>query len=415
MRIAIISSLFPPFAIGGAEQVASQLALALHRLGHHIDVISTCRRDQLGSGRYRTDEWEGIQVWRIAPLNLYWRFDKEAGHPNRLVRAGWHTVDLWNPSILGPLRQVLDHVQPDVINTHNIDGLSPAVWRVARNRTGAIVHTLHDYHLVCPRATMQRRDGTICEELCRFCRLYARYHRLFQRSVRVLVAPTSSIAGLHREAGWTEPTIEIIRNGVDVDAIRLPDVSPSDPLRVLFMSRLEREKGCEMLLAVMSSLRECAGVQFHVAGRGNYEGRFSDLARRSANVVWHGFVTGAQKLELLSMSDVFLQISQCRENAPLSLLEAKKCGLYVVGTRVGGIPEDIDSAEAGQLIPPGDTEQLSKTLRMLAETRQALRDGRPQRLRQNTAYGTREMAEAYLKVFQSILECPRPAVRGRLQ
>ena len=52
------------------------------------------------------------------------------------------------------------------------------------------------------------------------------------------------------------------------------------------------------------------------------------------------------------MRDVFLQISQWPENAPLSLLEAKEFGLRAVGANVGGIPEEIDSAEASQLVPP---------------------------------------------------------------
>ncbi len=107
MKIAIISSLFPPFGVGGAEQVASQLALALHRLGQQVDVISTCSRRELTGGRYRTDEWEGIRVWRIAPRNLYWRFDRETAQPNRLSRAAWHAIDLWNPSIIAPLNQIL--------------------------------------------------------------------------------------------------------------------------------------------------------------------------------------------------------------------------------------------------------------------------------------------------------------------
>src|SRR5690606_28443120 len=114
------------------------------------------------------DEWKGIRVWRLAPLNLYWRYDRETLRPNRLARALWHAVDLWNPSTIAPLEAVLRRIRPDAVNTHNIDGLSPAVWQVAR-RHAPVVHTLHDCHLLCPRATMQRRDGTICPRLCSLC------------------------------------------------------------------------------------------------------------------------------------------------------------------------------------------------------------------------------------------------------
>jgi glycosyltransferase involved in cell wall biosynthesis len=395
MRVALLSSLFPPFAIGGAEQVASDLARALAALGHDVDVISTCDRRELGGASYRVDQWQGIRVWRVAPWNLYSRFAKEREQPGRLARAAWHAVDLWNPSVFGPLGKILDQVRPEVINTHNIDGLSPAVWQAARKHTPAIVHTLHDYHLLCPRATMRRADGTACERLCRTCSLYAQYHRWFASQVRVLVAPSQAIAEMHRQAGWRGPAIEIVRNGVDVPPVRPPDIAPADPLRAVFMSRLEREKGCETLLSVIP---RCGEIRFHVAGRGPYQERFLQPA---ANLTWHGFVTGNDKHELLLNADVFLQLSECRENAPLGLIEAKRYGLYLLGADIGGIPEQV--GEAGTLIPPADPECLRQTLEALSQRKQAIRDGRSERIRNAAGYGTREMAAEYLRVFRSAL------------
>ena len=96
MKIAIVSSLYPPYAIGGAEQVAAQLAGALDRLGHQVDVISTCGRSQLGGQPYCSEIRDRVRVWRVAPRNLYWSYDKQREQPGRLARAGWHAVDLLN-------------------------------------------------------------------------------------------------------------------------------------------------------------------------------------------------------------------------------------------------------------------------------------------------------------------------------
>lgn len=404
MKIAIISSLFPPFCVGGAEQVASQLASALHRLGQQVDVISTCSHRELNGSCFRTDEWEGIRVWRIAPLNLYWRFDRETAPPNRLTRAAWHGVDLWNPSIIASLNKILRRIQPEVINTHNIDGLSPVVWKVARKHA-EVVHTLHDCHLLCPRATMQHRNGTICRRLCGFCRIYSLYHRHFQECVRVLAAPAVAIADLHRQSGWTGPRLEIIRNAVDIPPLQIPNIPACGPLQVLFLSRLEREKGCETLLGVVRLFRGANDIQFHLAGRGSYEKQMSELAQTMRNVVWHGYVSGDAKRDLFSMADVFLQLSECRENAPLSLIEARRYGLYLVGTDVGGIPEEINGPASGQLIPLRDAENLSRALQLLVARRDALRRERSLRL-PHTGYGTREMAQEYLRVFRSLVESP---------
>ncbi len=395
MRIAILSSLFPPYALGGAEQLAAQLASALAALGHDVDVISTCDRSDLDGARFRQDTWDGIRVWRVAPWNLYWRFAKDRDRPGRLARAAWHAVDLWNPSVFGPLRAVLDRIRPQVIHTHNIDGFSPAVWQVAR-RYGPVVHTLHDYHLVCPRATMRRADGTMCERLCAGCGVYARYHTLFARSVRVLVTPSSATGALHQQYGWRAPSLEIIPNAVDT-----PEFEPEPaegPLRVLFLSRLEREKGCETLLTAIPGAPE---VEFHVAGRGPYQERFAELAQRARNMKWHGFVIGGVKRDLFSQCDVFLQISECRENAPLALIEAKQYGLYTIGTPLGGIPEMIPDAQMGCLIPAASPNKLLDILRSLSS--EAVRQGRAERIRRAAGYGTREMAAAYLRVYRSAL------------
>ncbi len=403
MKIAIVSSLFPPYSIGGAEQLVSDLALALHRLGHQVDVISTCRRRDLESRRYRTDNWEGIRVWRIAPSNVYWRFDRERRPPSGLIRALWHAVDLWNPSIIRPVREILDRIQPDVVNTHNLDGFSPAVWVAIGSRARYVVHTLHDYHLLCPRATMQRRNGAICEDLCRFCRAYARYNRLFQRHVSALVAPAAAIADYHKRAGWLVPASVVIRSGVDTGGGPQAQVETDVPLRVLFLSRLEREKGCETLLAVMERFRGASGIEFHVAGRGSYEPRLSQAVSRIPNAYWHGFVTGMHKHDLFLESDVYLQLSECRENAPLGLIEAQNYGLYVVGTRAGGIPEQIDSPRTGETVPPAGAPELARVLRELISRRQELRRSRPERIRNDAGYGTREMAEEYVKLFCSLV------------
>ncbi len=414
MKIVIISSLFPPFDIGGAEQVAALLARTLRQLGHQIDVISTCRRSDLSVERYRIDCWEGIRVWRMAPWNVYWSFDKQEQRPHALRRAAWHFIDLCNWSVVPALAEVLNRISPDVVNTHNIDGMSPVVWRVARDYTSAVVHTLHDYHLICPRATMRKRDGAACDSVCGLCHSYSACNRLHQRHLDSFVAPSKSIADLHWQLGWQHPKMTVIRNGIDIDGSDSidgldlssegqPQPSRSEPLRVVFMSRLEPEKGCNTVLRAIAHFQYSNEVEFHVAGRGSCAADFEALSRKMPHLVWHGFVTGLAKRQLLSKGDVFLQLSESRENAPLGLLEAAKYGLYLIGTNVGGIPEIIKDGEGGMLIPPKDHNVLVEAVQRLAAQRQHLRRCRGERVRIGGCYGAQDMTGAYLKLFHSLL------------
>lgn len=403
MRIAVVSSLFPPFAIGGAEEVASQLACAFRDLGCAVDVISTCRRQDLGPRLFRTDLWNGIRVWRIAPWNLYWRFDRESHTPGRVRRAVWHAVDLYNPTVSPALEAVLKEILPDAVNTHNIDGLSPAVWNVVRGRSKVVVHTVHDYHLLCPRAILRRRDGTRCQGLCRFCRIYASYHRRFQDRISAMVAPSHAAAAIHRLHGWTEPRLEVIENAVYREAFQPAEMGSEEPLRALFLSRLEAEKGCNLLISVMRRFRKADEIEFHIAGRGSYERILAEFAESAPNVMWHGFVSGETKHRLLASADIFLQLSEWPENAPLAMIEAKQYGLYVVGSDVGGIPEQLGDESAGQLIPPGDAEALCNVLQSLSVRRGELRNRRKERASSQSGRTPLTMAEEYLALFQSLL------------
>lgn len=405
MKIAILSSLYAPFGVGGAEQVAAQVADALRRQGHAVAVISTCRREELQGKPFRVDCWEGIDVWRIAPWNLYWRFDREQSQPPPWKRMAWHLIDLWNPSVIHPLRAVLDRIQPEVVNTHNIDGLSPLVWPVARAHGASVVHTLHDYHLICPRAVLQQRNGTLCRHLCPGCRVYASYHQMFQRYVNCIISPSRATARWHTEASWNHPALFVVPNAVEEvpPALDPPPANGSsfdEPLQLVFMARLVPEKGCNTLLRTADRMRGRLDVQFHAAGDGPLKDRFEQLSASSPNFVFHGFVRKESKAALLSSSDVFLQLSEWAEVSSLSMLEAKQYGLDLISTNLGGLPELVPHPAEGSLIPAADVDALLAAIERRIATRRQLRSERQSRRERSRGYSVDAMAQEYLRAFQ---------------
>jgi glycosyltransferase involved in cell wall biosynthesis len=94
-------------------------------------------------------------------------------------------------------------------------------------------------------------------------------------------------------------------------------------------------------------------------GEGPLEGA---LRARAAGlpVRFHGAQPPARVAELMREADVFVLPSRF-ENLPVVLLEAMACGLPVVATRVGGVPEIVDSS-AGVLVPPGDVAALGSAI-----------------------------------------------------
>jgi glycosyltransferase involved in cell wall biosynthesis len=71
----------------------------------------------------------------------------------------------------------------------------------------------------------------------------------------------------------------------------------------------------------------------------------------------------------LASADVFLLPSET-ESFGLSALEALACGVPVVGSRVGGLPEVVDDGGSGFLHPVGDFESMAASVIRLVENRE---------------------------------------------
>ena len=90
-------------------------------------------------------------------------------------------------------------------------------------------------------------------------------------------------------------------------------------------------------------------------------------------VRWLGYVAEADLPDLYRASDLFVLCTredkkrQEVDGFGLAFLEAQACGIPVVGTRTGGIPEAIRDGEGGWLIEQDDASALSQVLLRLAE------------------------------------------------
>ena len=55
------------------------------------------------------------------------------------------------------------------------------------------------------------------------------------------------------------------------------------------------------------------------------------------------------------------------EGLPRSLLEAMACGMFVIATRVGGVPDAVTDGQSGFLIPPNDVRALAQAIQKALE------------------------------------------------
>jgi len=156
-----------------------------------------------------------------------------------------------------------------------------------------------------------------------------------------------------------------VLNGCDKN-IFFPSVESSGPgQRILFVGRLERGKGLQELISALPFVRRhVPGVHLHIVGQGPLRDELRQQAselRLADCIAFEGVLPSRSIADFMRRCDV-LALPSYAEGCPNVVIEALNCGLPVVASRVGGIPELVDE-ESGMLTRPREVESLSGALR----------------------------------------------------
>ena len=404
MKIIDITNLYTPYVKGGAELGTQALVEELAGMGHNLSVITSAPANR--EKELSLDTVNNIPVYRIHSKRSYWILDQP---PNisGISKAIWHLQDAWDVRTGRLLDELIERISPDVVLTHNIDALSPIVWAIPKKKGIPVVHTAHDLHLLCPRTTMLHRDGRSCIKPHPVCIIYETWYRRRVKDLAVLCCPSQYILDYHKSFGFTPPEYRLIRNGVPELINYQSDrtmLQKNGMIKFLFLGRLAKIKGVETLLKAIEIMGpQYQRMEFHFAGNGDLKESVEEAAKRSPNVFFHGFVSGTEKEKLLKNSDVLLISSECSENAPLSILEARQYGLAVVGSEIGGIPELIQDSVDGKLVCPGQADRWAVSLLELAENHETLNSMKAASLRLRKKSGIKRRASEYLSLLNSIV------------
>ena len=394
-KLLLVSNLYPPYVLGGAELIASYLAEEFASRGHQVSVITTCAPDQEG---VRREVLNGVAVYRFFPQNPYWQYDRS---PRPTLRtAFWHLKDLHNTYAKKIISGLLSQIRPDVLHTHNIDGFSPVAWSVGRSHAIPVVHTSHDYHLLCPRATLVNGRGDVCISPNVICKgPYRHWYRRASRNIDVFCGPSQTLIDLHKQAGMEPRRYALVHNGIPLLPSPSPKPTCTGQLKLLFLGHLSVIKGFRLVLEVMRRLPASLPIRLDVGGQGALMAEA--VAQADPRIHLHGFVSGEKKAALLGSADVLLFPSLWYENAPTVLLEARASGLAILASDFGGAREVVRGGIDGQFVPKGDVGAWSRAIEHLAADRSrvlALRETATEGLEYFT---THAMADRYELVYQS--------------
>jgi glycosyltransferase involved in cell wall biosynthesis len=206
------------------------------------------------------------------------------------------------------------------------------------------------------------------------------------------------------------PRVMLVRHGVDLDVFVPPETPPANPVpRLVSIGRLVEKKGFADLLAALARAK-AAGAAFRcdVYGEGPLQ---ADLERHRQELGLTGEVTFAgargqhELVAELRSADLFaltpfVAADGDRDGVPNVVGEAMACGLPVVSTAVGGIPELVRHGVNGLLAPPRDVAATAANLlRLLQEPDTRARLGRMARSTVEAEFDLRSAAGRLVSVF----------------
>lgn len=199
----------------------------------------------------------------------------------------------------------------------------------------------------------------------------------------------------------------VIHPAVDPDVFRPAAHMPSGgPLRVVTTGGLLWGKGYEYaLLAIRALLDRGVAVRFDVIGGGEERQRLlytiHDLGLQD-HVIAHGPLPPEGVLRLLQAADVFL-LTSLSEGLSNAVLEAMACGLPVITTAVGGMPEAISDGAEGFLVPARDPRATADALQRLAAQPGLRREmGAAGRRRIIRDFALANQIDAYAELFRGV-------------
>jgi len=374
VKILFVAPHFYP-AVGGVEKYVLELVRALSR-EHSVVVVTSGNEPQKSLV-------EGVKVYHL-PYKL--RLS------NTPIGLAWY----WR------LRKIIRAEQPDVINAHSPVPFMADMAALAAGK----VPVLLTYHA----GSMAKGTGGLVDGVLKLYET-AVLPRLFARVQRVAaVYPTfvqSKMQGI--------PTPLFIPPGIDTALFR-PNSKAEKTVDIMFAGRIQRTsawKGLDVLLAAVALLKKRGrDVRVQIAGDGDAVEEYRQQAIRlgiEKNVLFLGALHGDELVQAYQRSKVFVLPSKTEaESFGMVLAEAMACGVVVVGSRVGGVPNLVQDGASGRLVPPGNEAALAEVLReLLADAAQREVLGQAARQRVQAQFSLEHLVAQTTELFE---RTARPAI-----
>ncbi|HEU4365251.1 MAG TPA: N-acetyl-alpha-D-glucosaminyl L-malate synthase BshA, partial [Candidatus Krumholzibacteria bacterium] len=208
-----------------------------------------------------------------------------------------------------------------------------------------------------------------------------------------------------------ERPIEVIHNFVDTDEFHPQDdpstrkrLSPAGERVMMHVSNFRKVKNLPVILQVLREVKRHVPCRLVLVGDGPEREATERLAVELGIDDAVDFLGDQEYIaDVLPAADVFLLPSQ-HESFGLSALEAMSCGVPVVGSRIGGLPEVIVHEETGFLCEPTDVACMTAIVLGLFKNEELRRTiGRAARERAVAQFNRGKIVARYVESYQRLV------------
>ena len=250
---------------------------------------------------------------------------------------------------------------PDVVHAHDWLVAHPAI-ALAEFYDVPLVSTLH-------ATEAGRHSGWVSGKINR--QVHSVEWWLANESDALITCSESMRDEVSRLYGPKLSKINVIRNGIDVTTWSFRErVEHAGPPRLLFVGRLEYEKGIQDAIAALPRIRRShPGTTLTIAGSGTQLSWLSELARThrvARSVHFVGALDHPALLKWLHRADAIVLRAATSRSAS-SRFEAAAAGTPLVASTAGGLGEAVVDGVTGLSLPPGDVGALVTAVRSVLD------------------------------------------------
>lgn len=304
----------------------------------------------------------------------------------------------------------------EIAHLHNVyHQLTPSIIPALKNDGVKVVLTLHDTKLICP-SYLSLKNGDICTDCegknflkpfisnCQNSRIKgllfateAYFHKWkgSYGAVDLFISPSKFLADLASKRIPKEK-IRVVKNGID---LKLYQPHFGDEGYGLYFGRLSREKGVKTLLKAHAGMDKKYPLK--IVGTGPLE---DELKQKFPEADFMGYRSGEELNDLIKNAAFVVVPSEWYENCSMVVLEAMAYGKPVIGSRIGGIPEQVEDGKTGLLFEMGNFGELARKIKILAEDKELHKEmGLAAREKLEREYSLKDHCEGLLDIFSELL------------